>query len=216
MKKFIFGFALLLLNVACGKSQIEDPASVQDSSNVSATESGGIVTAEIKADATEDQRVVASLSSAVASSSVTFPLGAIRTATTITLGEGDAGLTDSGLSELGVSSAAAATLKSSPLNVGALTVPSLEKDADVKLPLPVKAADLGTGSGAALAGKYSVFFLSIVYTSPTTKVVSLKKLGKTNLVGTFAKVSVKGIGWFQILVLPSATTESEKTSNTKN
>jgi hypothetical protein len=200
--------ALLAVAAPACSSDVEDVESTHQSSNVPTTEENGVVSAELKADATTDQTVVASAGSNVADAAVTIPPGSLAVTTTIALGEAE----DQSAAILKATTGAeqVVTKSASPLFAGPTGDPvATAGDLLIDLPLPVDAASL---SLTTAAGK--LVFLYSVYTSEGWK-SGVKTLTTANLVGTFLHTGIKGFGYFQIAYVPTSVEDKEVVTETK-
>jgi hypothetical protein len=208
MTSKILAAAWLAATAAGCSSDIDDVESKHETSNVATTEEGGVVTAELTADATTDQRVVASGSSDVADASITIPPGALPTAGTIAVGQADdqsaALLKEATGTDVAVSQAVA-PLYAAPTADPIATTGTLA----ITLPLPIDASSLKLTTAA---GK--LVFIYLVYTKDGYK-SGVKTLTTANLVGTFVHTDVLGFGYFQLAYVPATVEDKEVTSKSK-
>ncbi len=207
-QKFLRLAVVLGLTLSGCSSSIPDLTSGRKASNVATTEADGVVTAKINPSATTDQTVVGSTTSNVADASISFPPGALAIETTLAVGE--AVDLSAGIASAAGLTAVVAT-KGAPLFAAPATgdIPLLTKDVTIVLPLPVSANGL---SLTATSGK--LVFLYTVYTSTGWK-SGVKPLTAANLVGTFLKTEVKGLGYFQIAYLSEKVEEKEFDTTTQ-
>jgi hypothetical protein len=196
----------LAMTNACD-SQIEDLKSQRPSSNVAVTESDGVVTATISANSSTDQILVASAASKAADAQVTFPPGALAIDTEISIGEA----TDQSpaiMSELGSSLVQAG----SPVYIGPTAAAStVEVGQALTIQLPIPLDSMGATGLVTATSK-----LVLIYTIYNNGWKSgLIPLTKENLVGAFLKVSLSGLGYFQVAYLASEASTKEVTSSVR-
>lgn len=192
------------LSLAC-ESEIEDVESQRPTSNVAFTEVDGVVTATISSANSSDQILVASAASKAADAQVTFPPGALAIDTKISIGEA----TDQStaiLNELGSNSLVQA---GSPVYIGPTAAGStVEVGQALTIQLPIPLETLGT-SGLVTATSKLVLIYTIYNKGWKSGLIPLTK---ENLVGAFLKISLSGLGYFQVAYLASDGTMKEVTS----
>jgi hypothetical protein len=192
------------LSLAC-ESEIGDVASQRPTSNVAFTEADGVVTATISSASSSDQILVASAASKAADAQVTFPPGSLAIDTEISIGEA----TDQSaaiLNELGSNSLVQA---GSPVYIGPTAAGStVEVGQALTIQLPIPLENLGASGLVTSTSK-----LVLIYTIYNSGWKSgLIPLTKENLVGAFLKISLSGLGYFQVAYLASDGTMKEVTS----
>lgn len=203
MHKFVF-LSLALLATACG-SKVDDLESKRPTSSIATTDSDGVVTGTIDAAATSDQIMVASPNADAADSSVIFPPGSLAVSTEIAIGDAS-DQSSAILNELGVSPLATAgtAVFIAPAEA---TPPNVATPLTIQLPLPL---DFGTTSLADGATS-KLALLYVVYQDGWKS--GLIPLTSESFVGAFLKQAVDGLGYFQIVYLPSAVSEQEATAS---
>jgi hypothetical protein len=192
------------LAMAC-ESEIEDVKSQRPTSNVAFTEADGVVTATISSASSSDQILVASAASKAADAQVTFPPGSLAIDTEISIGEA----TDQSaaiLSELGASSLVQA---GSPVYIGPTTAGAtvaVGEALTIQLPIPLESM----GASGLVTATSKLVLIYTIYNNGWKS--GLIPLTKENLVGAFLKVSLSGLGYFQVAYLASEGTLKEVTS----
>lgn len=195
---FLSLFSLVGLVSGCD-SKIEELESQRPTSNITTTDTNGVVTGTISATATSDQIMVASPHAKAADSSITFPPGSLAIETSISIGDA-VDSSSSILTELGVSPLATA---SSPVYIAPSsgTPPNIEKPLVLQLPLPL---NLGTTALAdGVTSKLALLY--VIYQNGWKS--GLLPLTSENFVGAFLKKTIDGLGYFQIVYLPTAVAE---------
>jgi hypothetical protein len=187
------------------ESEIEEVASQRPTSNVAFTEADGVVTATISSASSRDQILVASAASKAADAQVSFPPGSLAIDTEISIGEA----TDQSaaiLKELGGSSPVQA---GSPVYIGpAASGSTVEVGQALTIQLPIPLETMGA-SGLVTATSKLVLIYTIYNKGWKSGLIPLTK---ENLVGAFLKVSLSGLGYFQVAYLASEGTVKEVTS----
>jgi hypothetical protein len=192
------------LSMAC-ESEIEDVKSQRPTSNVVITEADGVVTATISSASSSDQILVASAASKAADAQVTFPPGSLAIDTEISIGEA----TDQSaaiLSELGASSLVQA---GSPVYIGPTAAGStvaVGQALTIQLPIPLESL----GASGLVTATSKLVLIYTIYNNGWKS--GLIPLTKENLVGAFLKVSLSGLGYFQVAYLATEGTFKEVTS----
>jgi len=192
---------------AC-ESKIDDLETTRLTSNIAVTEANGVVTGTVSSSATTDQIMVASTSSGIADSAVTFPPGALAVSTEIALGE--AGDRKSAiLAELGVVDALQST---APVYVGPATgtPPVIGEALTIQLPLPLE--ETGTGL-VNTAGTSKLVLVYVIYDNGWK--AGMIPLTSENLSGAFVKQAMEGLGYFQIVYLNTAAAVKEVSSQVR-
>ncbi|HYX32690.1 MAG TPA: hypothetical protein VE954_06220 [Oligoflexus sp.] len=189
-------------------SKIEDLESTRPSSNIPVTEVDGVVTGTVSSTATTDQIMVASTSSEIADSAVTFPPGALSISTAIALGQA----TDRNtvvMTELGITNAVHAT---APVYVGPAsgTPPVVGQPLTIQLPLPLEES----GTSLVADGELSKLVLTYVIYDGGWK-SGMIPLTSADLSGAYVKQAMAGMGYFQIVYLTKAAAEKEVTSQVR-
>lgn len=199
-KKYFLAIAFTSMLLAACESKVEDLETTRLTSNVAVTESNGVVTGTISSTATTDQIMVASASSDIADSAVTFPPGALSVSTELSLGKASEKST-AVLSELGVSDGAPAT---DPVYAGPVsgTPPALGQPLTIQLPLPLDDMNLADSDTSKLILVY------VIYVKGSWK-SGMIPLTAANLEGTFVKQELPGLGYFQVVYLNSAKAKKE-------
>jgi hypothetical protein len=191
----------LTLTSAC-ESQIEDLKSQRPTSNVAVTESEGVVTATISANSTNDQVLVASAASKAADAQVTFPPGALAIDTEIAIGEAK----DQSTAIMSELNSGTLVQAGSPVYIGptaANTTVEVGQALTIQLPIPLDTMGLVNTTSK----------LVLIYTIYDKGWKSgLIPLTKENLLGAFLKVSLRGLGYFQVAYLASEASIKEITS----
>lgn len=202
-KKYFLAIAFTSMLLAACESQVDDLKTTRLTSNIAVTESDGVVTGTISSSATTDQIMVASASSEIADSAVTFPPGALAVSAELALGKAS-DKSVSVLTELGVTDGLPAT---APVYVGPAsgTPPVLGEALTIQLPLPLDELTL------ADTGTSKLVLVYVIYVNGTWK-SGMIPLTTENLEGTFVKQELPGLGYYQIVYLNSAQGEKEVTS----
>lgn len=195
-------FSLALIGVTACSSNVPDAENKKKSSNVATTDTDGVVTAEVDADAKTEQTVVSSPNSKIAETAVSFPPGTLAVSTTIALGEATES-SNSMVTELGLASAIVKS--ATPVFVGSATGDAPITAGAIGLSLPLPLSDLGLGLTTA-GGK--LVFLYAYYSSAGWK-TGVKPLTAADLVGTFLHADVLGFGYFQIAYMATAVEAKE-------
>lgn len=196
-KKLCMVVALTAAASSCSSS-IEDLSSGRQTSNVSTTESEGVLTGTFSASATSTQTMVYS-----SEASINIPPGALTVNANIQMGNA----VDMGSQIVGeVGGGVQLVQGGTPLYVGADSDLALANPMTLNLPLPVTADSLKL---TAASGK--LVFIYVVRTK-TGWVSGMKPLTVENLVGTFIKLEVVGLGYFQIAYVTGEGATKEMTT----
>ncbi|HET9237838.1 MAG TPA: hypothetical protein VFO10_11335 [Oligoflexus sp.] len=192
------------LSLAC-ESAIEDVTSQRPTSNVAFTEADGVVTATISSASGSDQILVASAVSKAADAQVTFPPGALAIDAEISIGEA----TDQSAAILNELSSNSLVQAGSPVYIGPTAAGStVEIGQALTIQLPIPLETIGASNLVMATSK-----LVLIYTIYDRGWKSgLIPLTKENLVGAFLKVSLSGLGYFQVAYLASEGTLKEVAS----
>lgn len=205
-KKYFLAIAFTSMLLAACESKVDDIQSTRLTSNITVTESNGVVSGTVSSTATTDQIMVASPNSKVADSAVTFPPGALAVSTEIALGEaGDKSLAI--LSELSVTDGVPAT---APVYAGPLsgTPPTMGEALTIQLPLPLDELSL------ADTGTSKLVLVYVIYVSGSWK-AGMIPLTTANLEGAYVKQELPGLGYYQIVYLNTAKGEKEVLSQVR-
>jgi hypothetical protein len=202
-KKAFLAIAFTSMLLAACESQVDDLQSTRLTSNITVTESNGVVTGTVNHTATTDQIMVASATSDIADAAVTFPPGALAVSTELALGQaGDKSVAV--LAELGVTDGVPAT---APVYAGPVsgTPPELGKALTIQLPLPLDELSL------ADTGTSKLVLVYVVYDNGSWK-SGMIPLTSANLEGAYVKQELNGLGYYQIVYMNTAKGEKEVTS----
>jgi hypothetical protein len=205
-KKYFLAIAFTSMLLAACESQVDDLKTVRPTSNITVTESNGVVTGTVSSTASTDQIMVASATSEIADSAVTFPPGALAVSTEIALGQ--AGDKSSAiLAELGVTDGlpATAAVYAGPVSG---TPPTIGEALTIQLPLPLDELSLADTTTSKLALVY------VIYVGGSWK-GGMIPLTTANLEGAFVKQELPGLGYYQIVYMDSAKGEKEVTSQVR-